>query len=301
MEIYNQFRGLLDQYLPQAANMVGVEMDTATIRQSELQLFQFFNPDVTSLNLEPRNWPMMRLEEALVLVLVYLAFVLVGSTIMKLIFGSKPSPSGGRDLLKPFMLLYNASQVALCAFMIYRAVTVYMEQGYKPFCNAFSLRNSEMASVTWLFYMSKILDFFDTVFIVLRRKWTQLSFLHVYHHSSIFMIYWLNANVAYDGDIYYTVILNSFIHFIMYFYYGVTSIGLRVPTALKRLITHSQRIQFVAMNIQAAILLSQGCAFPKNVTIMYLFYIISLLALFTNFDRKTYGKKDGQKKQKKQQ
>lgn len=29
------------------------------------------------------------------------------------------------------------------------------------------------------------LDFFDTVFIVLRKKDTQLSFLHVYHHATI--------------------------------------------------------------------------------------------------------------------
>ena len=45
-----------------------------------------------------------------------------------------------------------------------------------------------MGAVTWIFYMSKILDFFDTVFIILRCRWRQLSFLHVYHHSSIFMV-----------------------------------------------------------------------------------------------------------------
>ena len=35
-------------------------------------------------------------------------------------------------------------------------------------------------------------------------------------------IYWLNVNVGFDGDIYYTIILNSFIHLMMYFYYGCT-------------------------------------------------------------------------------
>ncbi len=34
--------------------------------------------------------------------------------------------------------------------------------------------------------------------------------------------YWLNINVAYDGDVYYTVILNSFVHLVMYFYYFLT-------------------------------------------------------------------------------
>lgn len=45
-----------------------------------------------------------------------------------------------------------------------------------------------MANVLWLFYMSKILDFMDTLFIVLGKKWEQLSFLHVYHHTTIFLV-----------------------------------------------------------------------------------------------------------------
>jgi hypothetical protein len=28
----------------------------------------------------------------------------------------------------------------------------------------------------------------------------QLSFLHVYHHLTIFMFYWINCNIGYDGD-----------------------------------------------------------------------------------------------------
>lgn len=28
----------------------------------------------------------------------------------------------------------------------------------------------------------------------------QLSFLHVYHHLTIFMFYWVNANIGYDGE-----------------------------------------------------------------------------------------------------
>lgn len=44
------------------------------------------------------------------------------------------------------------------------------------------------APLTWQTNPYQILDFVDTVFIVVRRKWRQLSFLHVYHHSSIFMV-----------------------------------------------------------------------------------------------------------------
>ena len=68
----------------------------------------------------------------------------------------------------------------------------------------------------WLFYASKVLDFVDTFFIVIGKKWKQLSFLHVYHHTTIFLFYWLNLHVNYDGDIYLTIVLNGAIHTIMY-------------------------------------------------------------------------------------
>jgi hypothetical protein len=66
---------------------------------------------------------------------------------------------------------------------------------------------------------SKVLDFCDTIFMVLRKKWRQITFLHLFHHVSIFLIYWLNAAAAYNGDVYPTIIANSLVHFVMYGYY----------------------------------------------------------------------------------
>jgi len=33
-----------------------------------------------------------------------------------------------------------------------------------------------------------VFDFMDTIFIILGKKWNQLSFLHVYHHVTIFLV-----------------------------------------------------------------------------------------------------------------
>lgn len=92
-------------------------------------------------------------------------------------------------------------QFSLCAYMIVEAVKEYRSQEYVPICNKFDPSRSGMATVLWLFYLSKVGDFFDTIFIVARGKWRQFSVLHVYHHSSIFMVYWVNVNVGYDGDV----------------------------------------------------------------------------------------------------
>lgn len=53
----------------------------------------------------------------------------------------------------------------------------------------------------------KYVDLLDTVFMIVRGNWRQVSFLHVYHHSSVIYISWVNASVGYDGEIYYVVAL----------------------------------------------------------------------------------------------
>ncbi len=175
-----------------------------------------------------------------------------------------------------------------------------LDQNYNLVCNSFNKQGSDITFVLWVFYVSKILDFFDTLFMVLRGKWTQFSFLHIYHHFSIFFVYWVNFNVAYDGDIYFTIVANGFIHFVMYYYYLLTTFGARVWWASH--LTSMQLIQFVCMMSQAIYLLThKECAFPRNVVLFYFFYILSLFLLFANFFVQRYcSRKSGGKKSKKE-
>lgn len=62
-------------------------------------------------------------------------------------------------------------------------------QGYSATpCNPYSADKPVMGNVLYMFYLSKILDFCDTFFIIAGKKWNQLSFLHVYHHLTIFFV-----------------------------------------------------------------------------------------------------------------
>lgn len=116
----------------------------------------------------------------------------------------------------PIKFIYNVSQIMLCAYMTIEALFLAYRNGYTVTpCVGYSRDNPALANLLWLFYVSKVWDFWDTIFIVLGKKWRQLSFLHVYHHITIFLFYWLNANVFYDGDIYLTIFLNGFIHTVM--------------------------------------------------------------------------------------
>ena len=156
-----------------------------------------------------QGWPMTEFSDMMALSAAYLIFVGLGSAIMQ------KSPSL-HNMTFPLRFIYNLMQVGLCSYMTVEAGVLAYRNSYSltP-CNAFSNTNPPVGSLLWLFYISKILDFADTFFIVMGKKWTQLTFLHVYHHLTIFMFYWLNANIGYDGDIYFTILLNGFIHSVM--------------------------------------------------------------------------------------
>jgi len=100
--------------------------------------------------------------------------------------------------------------------MTVEASLVAIRNGYSFWpCNTFDPVSPPVVNVLYIFYVSKLWDFWDTIFIVLGKKWNQLSFLHVYHHTTIYLFYWLNSRVNYDGDIYLTIVLNGFIHTVM--------------------------------------------------------------------------------------
>merc|ERR550514_649660 len=160
------------------------------------------------------------------------------------------------------MAFYNTAQVTLCAWMVF---------------------------VLHVFYLSKVLDFADTGFMIIKGNWRQVSFLHVYHHASIFLIYWLNAQANYDADIYFTIVLNGAIHFVMYGYYLATAFNVQVPVIIKKSITNAQLVQFICMEVQGTWLLLGGCDTPRNVTILYMVYISTMFVLFLNFKRMTYS------------
>jgi len=140
------------------------------------------------------------------------------------------------------------------------------------------------------------------VFIVLGKKTKQLSFLHVYHHTTIFFFYWLNSILNYDGDVYLTIVLNGFIHTVMYTYYFVSmhtkipsklsvdgKSGTCIPIGWKSWLTVNQLVQFVIMMTQAGLMVARGCDMPNQKIIWtYLFYIGTLFLLFMQFFVRSY-------------
>jgi len=241
------------------------------------------------------SWPLARLDHCLIIAYSYLVLVFLGSFVM--------SRKGMEPIKFPLMQkVYNFVQVSLCGYMCIEAARIAYTQGYTLWpCVPFNATNPPIANVLWLFYVSKVLDFVDTFFIITGKKWAQLSFLHVYHHWSIFQFYWLNLWVGYDGDIYLTIVLNAFIHTIMYSYYLCSAQKGNIlgtfAKAVKPFITSMQLVQFFTMIAQATVLLSSGCtSFPPRNTKLYFGYICTMIVLFGQFFVKSYLSKPAAKK-----
>ena len=60
-----------------------------------------------------------------------------------------------------------------------------------------------MAVGIYIFYISKLYEYFDTYIMLLKGNLNQVSFLHCYHHISISLIWWSIAYSAPGGDAWY--------------------------------------------------------------------------------------------------
>lgn len=241
------------------------------------------------------DWWLCDFRSAGTIAIAYVTFVLVGSQVMKFLPAIDPYP---------IKFIYNVSQIFLCAYMTIEAGFIAYRNDYTAMpCNDFNVKNPPLGNLLWLFYISKVWDFWDTIFIVLGKKWRQLSFLHVYHHTTIFLFYWLNANVLYDGDVFLTILLNGFIHTVMYTYYFICmhtkdpKTGKSLPIWWKSSLTSFQLIQFTLMMSQASYLVFFGCEkLSLNIIKVYFFYILSLFFLFAQFFVNSYIKPKKSKK-----
>jgi elongation of very long chain fatty acids protein 4 len=234
------------------------------------------------------GWAFTDFRTAITIAFAYLAFVLIGSHIMKM----------GVPAMDPYPIkfVYNVSQIMLCAYMTIEAFMVAYRADYTYVCNVYIRDTPPVGNLLWLFYVSKIWDFWDTIFIVIGKKWRQLSFLHVYHHFTIFLFYWLNANAMYDGDVFLTILLNGFIHTVMYTYYFICmhtkdyKTGKSLPIWWKSSLTSLQLFQFITMMTQATYLMFTKSCTGHNlkITAVYFFYIMSLFFLFLQFFISSY-------------
>ena len=145
----------------------------------------------------------------------------------------------------------------------------------------------------------RVIEFIETIFFVLRKKHNQVTFLHIYHHISTIVIFWVF--LKYSGsklnnllhsfwlfllsptgmtDIYLGII-NSSVHVFMYTYYLLSSVSStkRLMKKVKPFVTILQLIQFLIITGHCLVAIQPSCdatrlfyiQFPNVFLLMYMF------------------------------
>ena len=184
--------------------------------------------------------------------------------------------------LNIFMYFYNSFQILFNAYIVYGLCDI-------PFKGIINILYSDRIEYfVFLHYISKYIDYLDTLFIILRKKNNQLSFLHIYHHSTVgiiwgFLLYMGQGN----GTASFGCLLNSFIHIIMYSHYLITSFGINNP--FKKYITQMQLVQFLILFIHSIVVISNyEKYFPLKYAFIQFIYQLQMIILFSNFYKNSY-------------
>lgn len=145
----------------------------------------------------------------------------------------------------------------------------------------------------YLGYQVRFLDWFDTVFMALRKRHHHMTFLHLYHHSMVPLLgYVLLRYSPFVPAFFLFAICNCFVHVVMHSYYALSVFpGLRPFLWWKRYVTILQLGQFVVYLLYGVLFLFKQKGYP----VFWLYFgftqVVLFLLLFANFYRNAYLKK----------
>ncbi|GFT41548.1 elongation of very long chain fatty acids protein 7 [Nephila pilipes] len=194
------------------------------------------------------------------IVAFYLLFVIwIGPALMK---NRKPFT------LRKTLIAYNFLQSVantIVAYQIFYNITEHWEDrcNVKTSPRLPSLLKKSMKMI-WELYLLKFVDLLDTVFFVLRKKQNQVTFLHLFHHSGLCLFgTWGLRNMKLVIGFYIAVGfgINTIVHVIMYFYYGLAACGPSIRKYLwwKKYLTLIQILQIVFIVTYMGVGFLTGC------------------------------------------
>ncbi|XP_056319808.1 ELOVL fatty acid elongase 8b [Danio aesculapii] len=224
--------------------------------------------------------------------LCYLGVIWIGPKLMK-----NMEPVN----LKGLLIVYNFAMVGLSVYMFHEFLVTSWLANYSYLCQPVDYSTSplgmRMANVCWWFFFSKVIELSDTVFFILRKKNSQLTFLHVYHHGTMIFNWWAGVKYVAGGQSFFIGLLNTFVHILMYSYYGLAALGPHLQKYLwwKRYLTSLQLVQFILLTVHTGYNLFTECEFPDSMNAVVFAYCVSLIILFSNFYYQSYIKRKSKK------
>jgi hypothetical protein len=142
---------------------------------------------------------------AIILTVIYLLIVLLGPRYMR--------HREAFHIPTVILFTYNMALVVLSAYIVeevniliknflylficflYKVVVGVYRSQYNVFCQrmivSYDKNEMKITNALWYYYFSKVIEFLDTIFMIVRKRYTQITFLHVFHHATMFIIWWI--------------------------------------------------------------------------------------------------------------
>ena len=199
--------------------------------------------------------------------------------------------------LRRLMFVYNIVMVVTNAYFFVLSVR-WLDYGRRLFEFEFPSREDTSEHTlrhideTVLYGYTKFFDLLDTIFFVLRKKQSHLTFLHLYHHFMVPVLGWAAIKLGPTCQpIAVFAILNTLVHTIMYSYYALAAFGPSIQKYLwwKRYITLLQITQFLIFVTYGAFSAYLTSGWPKGLYWIGWVQNPLFLGLFLNFYRNSYN------------
>lgn len=197
--------------------------------------------------------------------------------------------------LRPLVVVYNLGCAGLNLYIGLEIFLTSRQIDYSWTCQpvdySWDPSSVRIARALWWYYISKLVELCDSLFIILHKKdKQQLSFLHIYHHATMFSLWWIGARYVAGGSSFLGAMFNCCVHVLMYSYYALSSLGGSIRKYLwwKKYLTAIQMLQFIAALVMGINAIKIGCDFPMWMQYTCCAYMLSFLVLFSDFYIKAY-------------
>eukprot|EP00747_Dinoflagellata_sp_TGD_P072377 gnl/TRDRNA2_/TRDRNA2_157451_c0_seq1.p1 gnl/TRDRNA2_/TRDRNA2_157451_c0~~gnl/TRDRNA2_/TRDRNA2_157451_c0_seq1.p1 ORF type:complete len:743 (+),score=88.25 gnl/TRDRNA2_/TRDRNA2_157451_c0_seq1:26-2230(+) len=186
-----------------------------------------------------------------------------------------------------YILVYNITQVVLNATLAFSLLKEAYRLGFPyPWGNSpdLSAEGHKLGMLLWYQYHLRQLDLVDTIFVVLRKKFHRLSFLHICLRLAHMWGWFFVCRHACGGDSYFPAAVNCSCQVLVYLYYALSLVSAQgVPLVRKARVTEVQVMQFVVCAVHAVYILIRG-NIPRTLAAFNLFVMVSGLILYVDFD-----------------